>query len=105
MLIHAIKLNNFLSFGDRSDPISLNALNVIIGPNGSGKSNLLESIELLRNAPEQLLKPIREGGGVQDWLWKGAKGIPAASLDIVVDYPAGYQNIRHVLSFTAVNQR
>jgi predicted ATPase len=105
MLIHAIKLNNFLSFGDKSESISLNNLNVIIGPNGSGKSNLLESIELLRSAPEQLLKPIREGGGVQDWLWKGAKGIPAASLDIIVDYPLNSQNLRHVLSFTAVNQR
>jgi predicted ATPase len=105
MLIHAIQLNNFLSFGDKAETISLNALNVIIGPNGSGKSNLLESIELFRSAPEQLLKPIREGGGVQDWLWKGAKGIPTASLDIIVNYPIGSQNLRHVLSFTAVNQR
>lgn len=105
MLIHAIKLNNFLSFGDKSEPVSLNSLNVIIGPNGSGKSNLLESIELLRSAPEQLLKPIREGGGVRDWLWKGDKGTPTASLDVVVDNPMGPQNLRYVLSFTAVSQR
>lgn len=105
MLIHAIKLNNFLSFGDRSEPVSLNALNVIIGPNGSGKSNLLESIELLRSAPEQLLKPIREGGGVRDWLWKGVKGTPTASLDVLVGNPLGPQNLRYVLSFTAVSQR
>jgi predicted ATPase len=104
MLIHAIKLNNFLSFGDKAESIELTDLNVIIGPNGSGKSNLLESIELLRSAPEQLLKPIREGGGVQDWLWKGAKGMSTATLDIVVDYPRS-QTLRHVLSFTAVNQR
>lgn len=105
MLIHAIKLNNFLSFGDKSESISLNPLNVLIGPNGSGKSNLLESIELLRSAPEQLLKPIREGGGVRDWLWKGAKGTPTASLEVVVDNPFGSQNLRYVLSFTASNQR
>lgn len=105
MLIHSIKLNNFLSFGGESGPIPLSSLNVIIGPNGSGKSNLLESIELLRSAPEQLLKPIREGGGVRDWLWKGAKGTPTASLDVVVDYPLGPQSLRYVLSFTAVNQR
>lgn len=105
MLIHAIKLNNFLSFGEKSESISLNSLNVIIGPNGSGKSNLLESIELLRSTPEQLLKPIREGGGVRDWLWKGAKGTPTASLDVVVDNPLGPQKLRYILSFTAVNQR
>jgi predicted ATPase len=105
MLIHAIKLNNFLSFGEKSESISLNSLNVIIGPNGSGKSNLLESIELLRSTPEQLLKPIREGGGVRDWLWKGAKGTPTASLDVVVNNSLGPQNLRYILSFTAVSQR
>lgn len=104
-LIKAIRLNNFLSFGESSETIPLGPLNVIIGPNGSGKSNLLESIELLRSAPEQLLKPIREGGGVPDWLWKGAKGIPTASLDIVVAGPQKSYNLRYRLSFTAVSQR
>ena len=42
----------------------------IIGPNGAGKSNLLEAVALLQSAPDQLLKPIREGGGVRDWLHK-----------------------------------
>lgn len=105
MLIHDIKLSNFLSFGDKSEYLSLRPLNLIIGPNGSGKSNLMESIELLRNAPENLLKPIREGGGIHDWLWKGAKNTSIASIDITVEKPQGSQNLRYVLSFTAVNQR
>ena len=105
MLLHSLTLNNFLSFGELVEPISLNALNIVIGPNGSGKSNLLESIELLRSAPEQLLKPIREGGGVSDWLWKGVKGTPTASLEVVVDHPRGHKKLRYLLSFTAVNQR
>lgn len=105
MLIREIKLNNFLSFGESAEVILLGALNVVIGPNGSGKSNLLESIELLKNAPEQLLKPIREGGGVRDWLWKGGKGTPTASLDVVIDYPKGSQNLRYALSFTEAVQR
>lgn len=105
MLIHAIKLNRFLSFGDTSEAIPLRSLNIIIGPNGSGKSNLLESIELLRSAPEQLLKPIREGGGVRDWLWKGAQGIPTASLDVLIANPKGPQNLRYQLAFTEVGQR
>ena len=105
MLIHTIKLNSFLSFGDTSEAISLKSLNVIIGPNGSGKSNLLESIELLRSTPEQLLKPIREGGGVRDWLWKGASGTPTASLDVVITNPKGPQNLRYQLAFTEVGQR
>ena len=105
MLIHSIRLNNFLSFGEASQETPLRALNVIIGPNGSGKSNLLESIELLRSAPEQLLKPIREGGGVRDWLWKGTNGTPTASLNVVIDNPKGPQSLRYRLSFTEVGQR
>jgi len=105
MLIHSIRLNNFLSFGEASKETALGPLNVIIGPNGSGKSNLLESIELLRSAPEQLLKPIREGGGVRDWLWKGGKTTPTASLEVVIDYPKGHQKLRYQLSFTEVGQR
>ncbi len=105
MLIHAIKLNNFLSFSESSEAIPLGPLNVIIGPNGSGKSNLLESIELLRSTPEQLLKPIREGGGVRDWLWKGGSGTPTASLEVVIANPKGQQNLRYKLAFTEVGQR
>jgi energy-coupling factor transporter ATP-binding protein EcfA2 len=63
MLIHSIKLANILSFGPSSEVIRLRPLNIIIGPNGSGKSNLLEAIDLLRNAPEQITRPVREGGG------------------------------------------
>jgi predicted ATPase len=105
MLIHEIKLNNFLSFGGSGDVIPLGPLNVIIGPNGSGKSNLLESIALLRSTPKQLLTPIREGGGVRDWLWKGGQDTPTASLEVLIDYPKGAQKLRYRLAFTAVGQR
>ena len=72
-MINSIKLNNFLSFGDSAETISLNSLNVLIGPNGSGKSNLIEAIELIKAGPHDFLTPIRDGGGVRDWLWKGAE--------------------------------
>jgi predicted ATPase len=105
MLIHSVQLTNFLSFGPTSPAIPLGPLNVIIGPNGAGKSNLLESIALLQSAPEQLLKPIREGGGVLDWLWKGSEDIPTACLDVVIDNPIGMKDLRYVLGFTASGQR
>ncbi|MDR0564033.1 MAG: AAA family ATPase, partial [Azoarcus sp.] len=71
MLLKSIKLTNFLSFGESSPELELRPLNVVIGPNGSGKSNLIAALTLLQAAPTDLLRPIREGGGVQDWLWKG----------------------------------
>lgn len=106
MLIHSIKLNQFLSFGDAPEAVDLGPLNLVIGPNGAGKSNLLEAIALLQSAPDQLLKPIREGGGVRDWLHKGGgSSTPVAALDVVLDYPKGPQRLRYGLEFTEVGQR
>lgn len=105
MLIHSIKLNQFLSFGDSPEAVDLGPLNLVIGPNGAGKSNLLEAIALLQSAPDQLLKPIREGGGVRDWLHKGGSGTPVAALDVVLDNPKGPQPLRYGLEFTEVAQR
>lgn len=105
MLLTSIKLTNFLSFGASSSSLALYPLNVVIGPNGSGKSNLLEAIELIRAAPKDLLTPIRDGGGVRDWLWKGAPKTPTATIDAVFANPKGPTDLRYVLSFTEVGQR
>ena len=105
MLIHSIQLSNFLSFGETSEAVQLRDLNVVIGPNGSGKSNLLEAIELLSGAPKDLTKPIRDGGGIRDWLWKGSKTPPVASVEAILRYPKGPQPLRYRLSFTEVGQR
>lgn len=104
MLIRSIKLNNFLSYGDSAPCIPLNSLNVIIGPNGSGKSNLIEAIELLRATPKDLLTPIRDGGGIRDWLWKGGKGSPTATIEAVFSLE-NCPNLRYTLGFTEVAQR
>lgn len=105
MLINSIQLTNFLSFGEPSDVVSLRSLNMVIGPNGSGKSNLLESIELLKGAPKDLTTPIRDGGGIRDWLWKGSKTPPVAAVEAVIRYPKGPQSLRYRLAFTEVGQR
>lgn len=102
-MIKSIKLTNFLSFSSDSKEISLHKLNVIIGPNGAGKSNLLEAIDLLRGAPDKISKAISDGGGVTDWLWKGASEKPTASVEVVTDGPGG--DIRYSLAFCEVAQR
>lgn len=106
MLLKSLKLTNFLSFGESAQVLDLRPLNVVIGPNGSGKSNLVEAIELLRATPKDMLTPIRDGGGVRDWLWKGApKSSPAATINAVLDHPKGQTDLRYILSFTEVAQR
>jgi predicted ATPase len=105
MLVEQLRLTNLLSFGSNPEPLELRNLNVVIGPNGSGKSNLLEAIDLLRNAPDKLANTIREGGGIRDWLWKGGKDVPVASLDAIVANPQGPTSLRYVLTFTEVAQR
>jgi predicted ATPase len=84
--LHSIRLKNLLSYGSEGTELALEPLNVLIGPNASGKSNLIEAISLLAAAPRDLLKPIREGGGAVEWMWKGTEGIkPVAELGVKVN--------------------
>ena len=103
MLLKSIKLVNFLSYGDQAESILLEPLNVIIGTNGSGKSNLLEAIELLKATPRDLMTPIRDGGGVRDFLWKGGRN-PIATVEVVVALSTKL-NIRYFLGFSELHQR
>jgi predicted ATPase len=102
-LLHKIKLDNLLSYGPGSTPIALENLNILIGPNGSGKSNLIEAIALLRAASGDLRAVVRRGGGVREWVWKGAPDA-AASIEVVVSNPHRPQPLRHVLAFREENQ-
>ncbi len=99
-LIRSIRLENLLSYGPESPELPLEPLNVLIGPNGSGKSNLIEALSLLQAAPRDLQEPIRAGGGVGDWIWKGGGLEATATLGVTVDYPGGHMPLRYRLSFT-----
>lgn len=103
--LRTIKLRNILSFGPDTPELQLQSLNVLIGPNGAGKSNLIEAIGLLQSAPGNLLDPVRAGGGLTEWLWKGSDGVPVAEIDTTVSYPQGKMPLRHRLKFTVVGQR
>ena len=104
MLIRRIRQTNLLSFGPDSEEIELKRLNVLIGPNGSGKSNFLEGIDLLRSAPRDLVAPIREGGGIHDWIWRG-KPEGTAHIEAIVENPQGPQTLRYRLGFAERGQR
>lgn len=103
--IRTLRLQNFLSFGPTSYELELNSLNVLIGPNGAGKSNLMEAIDLLRASATNLPEPIQSGGGVNEWLWKGATHPPVAEVAATLDFPDGFKPLRHRFSFTALGQR
>jgi len=103
--IRTLQVQNFLSFGAAKEEIRLEQLNVLIGPNAAGKSNVIETMSLLRAAPDDLTRPIREGGGISEWLWKGARGTPTAEIDVTISYPEGLQPLRYRLAFTMVGQR
>jgi len=100
MLIRRLKVAGLLSFGPQGIDLPLEPLNVLIGPNGSGKSNLLEVLALLKASPTNLPEPVKEMGGVKEWLWKGPGTKREASIDAIVDYPAGRGAVRHVLEMT-----
>lgn len=71
MLIESIKLKNVLSFGPETVELELRPLNVLIGPNGSGKSNFIDVLDLIRSLPKDMGRPIRKGGGIANWIWRG----------------------------------
>lgn len=103
--IKSIRLTNFLSYGSSTDDTELRSLNVLIGPNLSGKSNLIEALAILQAAPTDLGQPIRQGGGIGEWLWKGSKERGIAELEVILDNPSGAHDLRYRLSFTMVGQR
>ena len=105
-LIQTIRLENMLSYGPDTAPFALEPLNVLIGPNASGKSNLIEALSLLAAAPRDLQEPIRGGGGVHDWLWKGASPDVTATVDATVEPPPGASaTLRYRLSFAETGAR
>lgn len=105
MLIQRISLTNLLSFS--SLELELRPLNVLIGHNGSGKSNLIEAIALIQSTPKGIAGPIREGGKIPDWIWKGAPSRSEATIETIVR-PRRVRdkiNLRYKLSFAAAGSR
>jgi predicted ATPase len=100
--VRSLTVRNLLSFGDQPTTVELKKLNVLIGPNGSGKSNLIETLGLLQNAPKELATAISNGGPIEEWLWKGAKRPPTASIEVIVSRPpVGAMALRYRLAFTS----
>ena len=83
--IETIRLDNILSYGPNSEAFHLEPLNVLIGRNASGKSNLIEALSILAAAPKDIQVPLRQGGGVHEWIWKGSTRIPLATIEATVE--------------------
>ena len=102
--IRNITLKNLLSFGPEGLSLDLEPLNVLIGPNGSGKSNLLDCFEVLKSAPVQLSAPIRNGGGIRNWIWERQLG-PTACVEATLENPRDDRRLlRHRIEFREVDQ-
>ena len=104
MLIQHIRLTDVLSFGPNSQELKLEPLNVLIGPNGSGKSNFIEAIGLLKAAPRDLHAPIRDSGGVRDWIRRGDTTGGIAQVEVVLSYGTN-GTLRYTLTFLERDQR
>ncbi|HUU69692.1 MAG TPA: AAA family ATPase [Armatimonadota bacterium] len=86
-LIRSIRLQNILSFGPDGVDIELQPLNVLIGPNGSGKSNVIECLNVLHMAPESsIAEPIRESGGIDEWIWRGEPHASKGEVEAVLEH-------------------
>ena len=79
--IQTITPRGILSFGPDTPPLELRPLNVLIGPNASGKSNLIDLLRLVKSLPSDMQAPIRGGGGIEGWTWKGSTPNTGPSTD------------------------
>ena len=105
-MLTRIKAQNLLSFGPEGIDLELPALTVLIGPNGSGKSNLLETVGLLSGAPRDVARPIREGGGIRNWIWHGSKGsFPTAIVEVELTNGVYHRDVQHKIELAGYGQR
>ena len=105
MLIQHLKISGMLSFGPEGIDLPMEPLNVLIGPNGSGKSNFIEALALLQAAPHDLSAPVRRGGGVKEWLWKGDGQRELALVETIISYPTGAMPLLHRLFMVQQGER
>jgi hypothetical protein len=47
------------------------------------RGRFIEAIGLLRAAPKDLAAPLRDGGGVGEWIWKGGEYAKAHGFDLL----------------------
>ena len=102
--IQRLRMGGLLSFPPDMDWFELQPLNVLIGPNASGKTNFIEVLELLRATPTDFAAAIRDGGGAQEWLWKGDYQPPVIEVE-TGPFPVPGHPLRYRLSFYASGPR
>ena len=102
MMIRRIKVSGLLSFGPQGIDLSMEPLNVLIGSNGFGKIQPAGSSGFAPRGPARAYAgPIKRGGGVWEWLWKGDDAPGKATLEAVVNVSGeGGNPLLHELEFT-----
>ena len=113
--IQRLRMGGLLSFPPDMDWFELQPLNVLIGPNASGKTNFIEVLELLRATPTDFAAAIRDGGGAEEWGWKGDYLLNPATIEVetgpftIIMPPIPHRPIphrlRYRLSFTTIGRR
>lgn len=106
MFIERISIKGLLSFGPQGIDLSMRPLNVLIGPNGAGKTNFIEALALLKAAPEDFSRPIRDCGGVREWLWKGPETSTKAEISVILPgSDSAVPTLDHQIAFRANGDR
>ena len=103
--IKSVRLDSFLSFPPDAPAFELQPLNVLIGPNGAGKSNFIEAFELLAATPHDFAAAVRDGGGAEEWPWKGTGAEGRARIDLVLGDTPFRWPLRYRLEFGSSARR
>ncbi len=101
--IQSVTARNFLSFGPLTETVELRGLNILVGPNGAGKSNLLETLVLMHEVPDNLAAYLRAVGGSAQFVWKGGAESEAATVELEGTSLEG-KPFHHSISFATAGQ-
>ena len=98
-MLHSIRVNGLLSFGEPATTITFEPLTVLIGKGGGGKTNILRLIGALKTNPESGCGELRAAA----WRHEGAPLAEPPSLEAIVDGPDGVR-LRHRIEFETSGQ-
>ena len=105
-MIRSLKISGFRSLRDAT--LELRPLNVLIGPNQSGKTNLLDALDLLKQAGEGRLKSAidHSRGGFENIIWAGPN-VEEIRFDVEVSFLFKFDEPEHIInaSFSLIKSK
>ena len=103
--LRSIQLSGFLSFPPDAAADPADTSERPYRTKWLGEVHLIEAVELLHAQLTAFAAAIRDGGGAQEWLWKGKKANNPATIEAIVQGASPIPDLRYRLVFATSGLR